>query len=1161
MQGKAAFTIIARNYLAQARTLAKSIRELEPDVDFYVLLIDEGEITDEPFEVVYAKDIGIYDQNHLFFKYKTIELATAVKPHFIKFLLDKGHNKVLYFDPDILVCDKLDYLWDTLNEWSIILTPHMLEPPNDMRKQNEVDVGMCGVYNLGFIGVSQSHQTTKFLDWWSNRTYLFCLMEPRNGLFVDQKWIDHVPCYYDEAYILREPAYNVAYWNLHERGEGLALEDDGVYLYGEKVKFFHFSGYDPYDNVISKHQERFTFEDLPNIKPIYEMYTQLLIGNGYDKVQKHRPAYDYFDNGILVSEFIRMVYRNLPNGSYFGNPFDTISWGNFYHWLRSDVINSNTGEKLPISNLMYKLWQRVPELQEQAKELNPDTVGIIASWINTHTKVTGIDPIFGRRLMPIINENPNFGVNIAGYMKGVFGVGQAARNTVFAVQTTDVPYAINNVSCEVQRSDDCTFDDEFTDDNPYSINIVHINADQTGVFANLSGHEYFEERYNIGLWFWELEDFPKEWHRYFAFYDEIWTKSEFVRDAIAKVSPLPTYNIPNTVYIDKEINPDRRMFNLRDDVFIFLFAFDYFSVFQRKNPLAVIEAFKKAFGDSRDVMLIIKSINAEPYQKEYKATLDASQNNNNIVIWNRSMSWYEMLTLTKSVDCFVSLHRSEGFGQGLAEAMLLGVPVMATAYSGNMEFMNHENSWLVDYEIVDIKEDHFPYTKGNVWADADTDHAAEVMKEIYSNKDLATKKAKIAKKYIEDNYSHKAIGKMIKKRLSEIERNTLSIATNVPPPAECDIVIPAFGKPDLLEKCVDSVLATTSNVNIIIVNDRSPEPMDHLIEKYEKYPNILWINLDRNRGFLGATDIGAAYGASPNILFMNSDIEAIEDGWLEKILPDGNEIVGAKLLFPPEHPLEGRIQHIGVTRRNDGVPYHPCLGWDAEKCGNERKYMNAVTGGLMMIPRELWLELEGWDSDFGKGVYEDVDLCWRAREKGYKVRYEPVVFYHYSSASKPENENHTLYVHLEENLNKLLTKHRVKSDEDLFFGKVSKSWYNARYNLERAAEIKGTEAGNALVRKAKRLAPELPEVQYAYAKMLAQELASEEAIEWYKKAIENAPLMWEARVELIDLLIAEARIKEALDEFNEVKAIFPEIEQLADKQKLLEVFSGLDGDS
>ena len=356
------------------------------------------------------------------------------------------------------------------------------------------------------------------------------------------------------------------------------------------------------------------------------------------------------------------------------------------------------------------------------------------------------------------------GINLLGFLKGEFGLGEAGRAFARALQTNEIPHVLNAVEVGGHKYGDQTFQD-FAEDNPYSVNFINVNPESLpGLFKSL-GSPYFENKYNIGLWYWETNDFPPRWYPCFALLDEVWVTSSFCATAIAKVSPIPVVKITYPLVVktpDAQFN--RAHFQIPQDVFAFVFSFDFYSIVERKNPLAVIEAFRRAFAKSDKALLVLKSINSQVNPAMFEQMCKEIEGLNVQVI-NQHLAHDEVQGLFASCDCLVSLHRSEGLGLGMAEAMALGKPVIATAYSGNMEFMDINNSFPVRYKLVELTRDIGLYTKGNVWAEPDLDHAAELMRYVYENREAAARIGQRAAQDIRTSMNPLVTGQEIKTRL------------------------------------------------------------------------------------------------------------------------------------------------------------------------------------------------------------------------------------------------------------------------------------------------------------------------------------------------------------------------------------------------------------
>ena len=701
----AACTIVAKNYLPMARVLSDSWRKLHPDCPMFVLFLDSPQgffrPEDEQFHSVFVSDLQIRNLPGFLFKYSILEASTAVKPYLLNYLFHgRSVDKLLYLDPDILIFESLDGLRHMLEHANLLLTPHLLSPlPADGRGQNEHEILQAGSYNLGFLGIRHTLESVRFLRWWQDKLYHQCIVSFENNLFVDQRWVDMVPSLFQGVQIVRDPAYNIAYWNLHERSISL---DDDVQVNGRPLRFFHFSGFNPdKPSTISKYQNRYEMANVGDTRKLYDLYRRLLVQSGWDECKDWPYTHNFFANGVKIPAESRRYYWGLgPDVEHLGNPFT---------WL-------NHGQDSP-----------VPRFHAET----------------------------GRRFSP--------GVNLLGYFESEKGVGEGVRSNLRITQATGLPYVLNNW-VDSGSSNIESISEPIDSDNPYLINLMTLNADGLHAFGR-NHADYLRGHYNIGYWAWELSDFPHEWDTAFGYADEVWTPSNFSCASVASCSPVPVKVVPHAlVSTDFDVEPNRTAFGLDPDVFLFLFIFDFHSFLERKNPLALISAYKKAFGNRKDVQLLIKSSHSAQHSDEL-ALMQAAANGANVKIFDSVLTREAKQQLMMTADCYVSLHRSEGFGLTMAEAMMCGKPVIATAYSGNIDFMSDSDSFLVPYRMVAIDRTHGPYKAGYQWADPDIDHAIDFMRYVETHREAAATVGSRAKAKVHDLLRPATIGASVRQRL------------------------------------------------------------------------------------------------------------------------------------------------------------------------------------------------------------------------------------------------------------------------------------------------------------------------------------------------------------------------------------------------------------
>jgi len=363
------------------------------------------------------------------------------------------------------------------------------------------------------------------------------------------------------------------------------------------------------------------------------------------------------------------------------------------------------------------------------------------------------------------------GINLVGYFRGEFSIGECARSFAHATLRNGPPVALVNFEGGVvDRCGDRRFDRYLSPRARFPVNLCFVNADQTSLlFDTLSS--VVKERYNIGFWFWELESFPAAWQGALDLVDEVWVSSCFVQRAVSSAAGgKPVRLIPYPIEVTLSRPYTRGEFGLSEEPFTFLFNFDYYSFVERKNPAALIKAFRKAFADVRDVSLVLKTTGAQRAPDAVAALKHLAATDPRIVFLDNNLEREAMWGLLSIADAFVSLHRSEGLGLGLAESMLLGKPVIGTGYSGNMDFMNAENSLLVDYRLVNVPEGAYPHSAGQQWADPDIDNAAECMRRIRNDAELRNTIAERGQAFVRAHLNERTASEAIAAELARITK-------------------------------------------------------------------------------------------------------------------------------------------------------------------------------------------------------------------------------------------------------------------------------------------------------------------------------------------------------------------------------------------------------
>ncbi|HEX7360781.1 MAG TPA: glycosyltransferase [Bryobacteraceae bacterium] len=441
-----------------------------------------------------------------------------------------------------------------------------------------------------------------------------------------------------------------------------------------------------------------------------------------------------------------------------------------------------------ITCLVHYIWTMRSDLQAAFDLATPDGRKNFVDWLFHRGPVElelgdeFLDPIRIERETP--SERPSApvvpqpepipqgtaGVNLIGYPRAEMGMGELMRQSAAGFAATSVPFCLVDFNFGLIASQqDARYEKLVRTDNPFSVNVFHINPHQMQVAREQLGVEFFRNRYNVGYWAWELSEFPNEWLEAIDLVDEIWAPSQFVHEAIAKKTSKPVLYMP--LAVDLPESPKQRgreAFGLPEDTFLFLFTFDFSSFATRKNFRGCIEAFQKAFPKGEDAALVIKTIRHPHHERQFWELLRAIGGDRRIYLIDRVLRRPELHELMAACDSFVSLHRSEGFGLGIAEAMYLGKPVIATNYSGNVDFTKPDNSCLVDYRLVPVQEGEYLFPEGQVWADPNLDQAAAYMRRLAEDREYANEIGSNAAAFIRQQHSARATGARYARRLKQI---------------------------------------------------------------------------------------------------------------------------------------------------------------------------------------------------------------------------------------------------------------------------------------------------------------------------------------------------------------------------------------------------------
>ncbi|MGV8121874.1 MAG: glycosyltransferase [Candidatus Xenobiia bacterium LiM19] len=715
---KAVFTIVSKNHLARALTLRDSFLAFNQDYDFIIFMVDmvadKEEIAvlsvliESGIDIRFVHELGRIIQfrnfEHMLLKYDIAEANKAFKPFCFEYLMKTSYRKIVYLDSDILVLGAFDECDRVLDLASMVFTPHIMEHCGKDSPFTDADILKKGVFNLGFLALRNSGKTQNLITWWGDKVYSDGFMTEGESLQADRRWTDLFPSFVSDLHIIRDRGYNAACWNLHER---CIWKHEGIWKAGnDRLVFFHFSG---------------SFSDGFSVTPHCQHDIH---------VENNGVIHELFRE---YGEKLREYSRVLPQGMKY-----------YYSYLH--------GSGCRISDEQRRDAAEQKVLSECAFHNKPCLPTLCAT---SDTQKRKSD----------LGEEPA-GLTLAGYFSNTTGISQTARSFASNLFRSGIPFSLKNSLLqqhpEIDFQSMARFADRFSDELPYRLILLFYGSDEI-LQAFMERSELFSpDHYRAAVLWWEFESGSESFLKGFDHIDEILVFNDFLRAFYTSIAPghVRIHKLLYPFHIDWIITEPRDVirnrYGITIDEFVFFFHFDCFSSIMRKNPAAVIQSFAQVFQGKSCAKLVLKMNNTSFYTAQTKKLISMINDlgvSERVVIINESLPRNGLMTLINATDCYVSLHRGEGMGLGILEAMSLGKPVICTAYGGNMEFTKKDNSFLVEYAMVDAKPDIDAYRWVKQWAEPSIDQAAEYMYYLYNDRDASRSMGEKARQYVQSYFS------------------------------------------------------------------------------------------------------------------------------------------------------------------------------------------------------------------------------------------------------------------------------------------------------------------------------------------------------------------------------------------------------------------------
>jgi hypothetical protein len=751
-------SVAAGSEVASARVLATELHRHHPEDRVVVALLDPvvAPHAGEPFEALAAEDIGpgqSGEDDKLWFASRLLRRE-----------LEAGAEVAVYLQPSACVYRSLDAALALARERGVALTRRAVRLPDDGKRPDYSDLLAAGRVSDSFVAVARGEPGASFLEWWQAR-----LAHPAA---YETRWLDLVPDLIPGVALIDDPGYGASAWNLHERP--LERRGDEFLVAGAPLCTFEFAGFRPDRPFwLSERATRVRVVDDAALSALCQDYASRLLQAGWTPAKRSLDDVDRLGNGQRMDHLVRGLWEeSAAAGEDFGNPLSAADADAFVAWMRGA---GESGGAAGVNRYLLAAYRTRPDLQRAYADLDgPDGTELIA-WSNAYGRRELLTELLpdpdDRRPAPDLSR---LAVQVIGYLEDTLGVAEAARLYVDTLSAAGIPVATTAVPPDmssdggeraINREGRRPFVELRASGEP-AFNLVCLNGEQLETFVAVGGEGALNGRPSIGQWAWETDVLPQSWLGAFRYLDEIWVNSTFVAENLGRLSPVPVVVVPQGLVVPDPTGVELEL--ARDERFTFLFMMDFFSTLRRKNALGLVKAFARAFAPDEGPRLMVKTINASFREQAVDELRFEIGDRSDIELVDGYLEPLQKTALLARVDCYVSLHRSEGFGLTLAESMAVGTPVIATGYSGNTDFMTPQNSYLVDFTLTRVGPDCEVYPAHGIWAEPDLTHAAELMRRAWERPEEARTKALRGQADIHRLYAPEAAGRVARARLERL---------------------------------------------------------------------------------------------------------------------------------------------------------------------------------------------------------------------------------------------------------------------------------------------------------------------------------------------------------------------------------------------------------